>query len=175
MGIEAISNYTVYETSRNKEAQQPKETQLPAAEMQTENAIQSEDDGVIVDIVDIQNAGNTQVEDTQEINKTAFNYKSFYFCIWDSTNASQIIDAIDRTAAIYAYTKFQLQKNYSGDELTQQVAGFDQYFSDILDSYYTVSYKQLDRLNKYGEVISDDTIKLPRLNISIGGPIFSIY
>ena len=151
MDIGAISNYTVYETAYDKK------TQLPAAEPQTENAVESEE-GVIVDIVDIRNAGNTQVEDTQDIGKTKFNYKSFYASITGAINASQIIDAIDRNAATYAYSKKQLQENYSGDELTQQLDGFDQYFSNILDTYYAISYKQLDRLNKYGEVVSDDSI-----------------
>lgn len=157
MDIGTISNYTVYETAYNKETQQPKKTQLPAAELQTENAVQSEDDGVILDIVDIQNAENAQVIDTQDIGKTKFNYKAFdLLWISSTTNASQIIDDIDRYAATYAYAKKQLQDNYSGDELAQQLDEFNQYFSDALE-YYTVSYKDLGLLNKYGEVISDDT------------------
>ena len=153
MGIEAINNQTIYTTAYNNETQQS------TTELQTENAAQSEDDGVIVDIVDIQNAENTQVEDTQDIGKTEFNYKALGLeWIFSATNASQIIDDIDRYAATYAYAKKELQETYTGDQLTKELADFDQYFSDILDNYYTVSYKQLDCLNKYGEVITDNTI-----------------
>ncbi len=151
MSIEAISNYTVYETAYDKKAQ------LPAAELQTENAVQSEDEGLIVDIVDIQNAENAQVEDTQDIGKTEFNYKSLVW-VYNAISTGQTIDEIGYTATMYAYTKFQLQKNYTGDDLTQQLADFDQYFSDILDEYFIPIYKDVDWLNKYGEVISDDTI-----------------
>ncbi len=152
MGINAICNQI------NDVKLYRNDTQPSAAELQTETAVQSNDDGIIVDIVDIQNAENAQVIDTQDIGKTKFNYKSFYAGITGAINASQILDTFNRNAAIYAYTKFQLQENYTGDELTQQLADFDQYFSDIIDTYYTTSYKELDRLNKYGEVISDDTI-----------------
>ncbi len=149
MSIEAINNHTIYAAYKN-------ETRQSAPQVHTENVATNEDDDMIVDIVDIQNSEDTQVEGT--INKSEFNYKSFYSGITGATNASQILDTVDRNAAIYAYTKFQLQGQYSGDQLTQELADFDQYFSDILDKYYAIDYKNLERLNKYGEVISEDTI-----------------